>query len=82
MKMCYSRQMQSIVRHLCYLIEEKMKKPELKFDFANDWNNIHGKVIHLYFLTSGYYAVPLNEINLNSKTSVIYWNAIGNIEKH
>ena len=42
-----------------------MKKPELKFDFANDWNNILGKVIDLYFLTSGYYAVPLNEINLN-----------------
>ena len=28
-----------------------------------------GKDIHLHFTTSGHYAIPLNETNLNIKTS-------------
>ena len=46
-----------------------MKAAELKIDFVNDRINIFGKDIHLHFTTSGHYAIPLNETNLNLKTS-------------
>ena len=53
------------------LSKESKKATELKIDFVNDRTNIFGKDIHLYFTTSGYYAVPLNETNLNLKTSSV-----------
>ena len=46
-----------------------MKAPDSKIDFLNDSINIFGNDIHLRVTTSGYYAITLNEINLNLKTS-------------
>ena len=51
------------------LSKESMKAAESKIDFVNDRINIFGKDIHLHFTTSGHYAIPLNETNLNLKTS-------------
>ena len=50
------------------LSKESMKAAESKIDFVNDRINIFGKDIHLHFTTSGHYAIPLNETNLNLKT--------------
>ena len=46
-----------------------MNAAESKIDFVNDRINMFGKDIHLHFTTSGHYAIPLNETNLNLKTS-------------
>ena len=46
-----------------------MNAAESKIDFVNDRINMFGKDIHLHFTTSGHYAIPLNETNLNIKTS-------------
>ena len=35
-----------------------------------------GKDIHLYFTTSGHYVFPLNETNVNLKTSLEYSNFV------
>ena len=51
------------------LSKESMNAAESKIDFVNDRINVFGKDIHLHFTTSGYYAIPLNETNLNLKTS-------------
>ena len=53
------------------LSKESMKAAESKIDFVNDRINIFGKDIHLHFTTSGHYAIPLNETNLNLKTSSV-----------
>ena len=53
------------------LSKEIKKATELKIDFVNDRTNIFGKDIHLHFTTSGHYAIPLNETNLNLKTSSV-----------
>ena len=53
------------------LSKESKKITELKIDFVNDRTNIFGKDIHLHFTTSGHYAIPLNETNLNLKTSSV-----------
>ena len=45
-----------------------MNAAESKIDFANDRITIFSKDIHLHFTTSGHYAIPLNETNLNLKT--------------
>ena len=51
------------------LSKESMNAAESKIDFVNDRINMFGKDIHLHFTTSGYYAIPLNETNLNLKMS-------------
>ena len=51
------------------LSKESMNAAESKIDFVNDRINMFGKDIHLHFTTSGHYAIPLNETNLNLKTS-------------
>ena len=48
-----------------------MKAAESIIDFVNDRINMFGKDIHLNFTTSGHYAIPLNETNLNLKTSSV-----------
>ena len=51
------------------LSKESMKAAESKIHFVNDRINMFGKDIHLHFTTSGHYDIPLNETNLNLKTS-------------
>ena len=53
------------------LNNESMKAAESIIDFVNDRINMFGKDIHLNFTTSGHYAIPLNETNLNLKTSSV-----------
>ena len=51
------------------LSKKRMKAAELKIDFVNDRINIFGQSIPFHFTTSGHYTIPLNETNLNLKTS-------------
>ena len=51
------------------LSKKRMKAAELKIDFVNDRINIFGQNIPFHFTTSGHYTIPLNETNLNLKTS-------------
>ena len=59
-----------VKREITLLLSTKSLKAAVwKIDFVNDWINMFGKDIHLHFTTSGHYAIPLNETNLNIKTS-------------
>ena len=51
------------------LSKESMKAAESKIHFVNDRINMFVKDIHLHFTTRGHYDIPLNETNLNLKTS-------------
>ena len=47
-----------------------MKAADSKINFVNDRINVFGKDIHSHFTTSRHYAIPLNETNINLKTSL------------
>ena len=52
------------------LSKESMKTADSKINFVNDRINVFGKDIQLHFTASRHYAIPLNETNINLKTSL------------